>query len=289
MSNKVGIVGYGFVGFAVETGLQSVAEIRVYDKYKDTENLDSVVDNSEIIFICLPTPTDFSTGETDLSIIKEELKNINKLSKKSKTIVIKSTVPPGSTESFQKKYPKHTFVFSPEFLTEKNFINDFLEQDRIILGIPFSYPHVNNILKLENLFKKFTLQQKTPAEIIKTQTSTAEMVKYMSNCFLATKVMFFNEMYEICKSMNISYDEAANLTSKDKRIGKSHTQVPGVDGLFGFGGKCFPKDLNSLIFFAKQNNLDPMILESVWTKNLVARQKYDWEDIPGACTSNLEF
>lgn len=279
---KIGIIGHGFVGLAVETGLEyalkDLVDIRVYDKFKDTESLETVVTSSDILFICLPTPMNFDTGECKTDIIKNEIKNINQISKKNKIIIIKSTVPPGTTDLLQGKYPNHTFVFNPEFLTEKNFINDFLEQDRIILGVSNRNVHFNNVTKVRKLYEDFVKTQKQSGSIIVTQPKTAEMVKYIGNCFLMTKVLFFNEMYEICKAADISFDEAARIASLDKRIGSSHTQVP-CNGDFGAGGSCFPKDINSLIYYAKELNVDPIVLETVWTKNLMVRQKYDWESL----------
>jgi len=274
---KVGIIGLGFVGTAVETGLQSVAEIKIYDKYKPSDSLEDVVDSSDILFICLPTPMDPDTGECKTSIIESEIDNIVQIAEKRKTIVIKSTVPPGTTSRLNLKYDyKHFFVFNPEFLREKTFIEDFLNQDRIILG----FEHRRNYdTKLENLYEAFIKTQKNPAKIIVCTSTTAEMAKYIGNCFLATKVMFFNEIHEICKAAGIDYEAVSALSTMDPRIGSSHIKVPGDKGLYGFGGSCFPKDMNALIFSAKQYDLDPMILDSVWTQNLLLRQEYDWETL----------
>jgi UDPglucose 6-dehydrogenase len=280
MKHKIGIIGCGFVGSAVSTGFQhffseSQMQILEHDKFKPTDSLDSVVNKSEILFICLPTPMNFETGECNLSIIETEVENINKIAKKRKVIVMKSTVPPGTTARLQEKYPKHVFVFNPEFLREKTFIQDFIEQDRIILG----YTGIEGFEKLDSLYEDFTLFQKVPADIVKCMSSEAEMTKYVANCFLSTKVAFFNEIYEICKAAAIPYETVVKLVILDKRIGDSHTNVPGHDGLKGFGGSCFSKDINALMSYAKDLNIDPMILETVWTKNLLVREEYDWEKL----------
>ena len=284
--HKVGIIGLGFVGTAVETGFQSIADIKIYDKYKPSDSLESTVKNSNILFVCLPTPM-LESGECDISIIEKEIDNIASIASKSKIIILKSTVPPGTTDRFQDKYPKHTFIFNPEFLTEKNFINDFLEQDRIILGTSniMKDSHNKNILKVYKLYDDFIKTQGKPATIFDTSCKIAEMIKYIANCFLATKVMFFNEIYEICKAANIPFEDAVGLACMDERIGQSHSKVPGPDGQLGFGLSCFPKDLNSLMFFAKQLDVDPMILETVWTKNLLVRKEYDWEKL-AQCNGN---
>lgn len=134
---KVGVIGTGFVGTAVSTGLEnrlkSRVEVREYDKFKDTESLDSVVENSTILFLCLPTPMN-EDGSCNTGIIEEVVKEISLISKRKKLIVMKSTVPPGTTDALQEKYPQFDFCFNPEFLTQANFIEDFLNQDRIILG-----------------------------------------------------------------------------------------------------------------------------------------------------------
>ena len=98
------------------------------------------------------------------------------------------------------------------------------------------------------------------------------MVKYTTNCFLATKITFFNEIYKICKESNVNYSKVAQLTTLDKRITKYGTAVPGEDGQFYFGGKCFPKDLNALTFHAKELGIDPLLLESVWSSCIMRKK-----------------
>lgn len=285
MKYKVGIIGLGFVGSACEVGFSQVKDCEVigYDKYKPSNSLATVVDESNILFLCLPTPMN-EDGSCNTSIIEEVCEKINKLAKKSKTIVVKSTVPPGTTQKFSEKYKNHLFVFNPEFLTEANFIQDFLNQDRIILG------YCNDCLPdkdsfadfLESFYCDFTKTQKNPAKIYITRSQEAEMLKNATNAFLAVKIAFCNEIYEICKQINIDYDSVVDLLKLDKRIGTSHMKVPGPDGQFMFGGKCIPKDLNSLINVARQLGVEPLVLDTVWSKNLLLRQNYDWEQIPGA-------
>ena len=105
---------------------------------------------------------------------------------------------------------------------------------------------------------------------------TAEMVKYFTNSFLATKVSFANEIKQICDTIGVKYEEVKNLSLLDKRIGDTHLTVPGPDGSMGFGGTCFPKDLNCLIYFALEKGVEPLILKSVWEKNLLIRDDKDW-------------
>jgi nucleotide sugar dehydrogenase len=278
MIHRIGIIGHGFVGVATESGLQRIPdiEIRIYDKYKDTESLDAVVEYSDVLFVCVPTPMNFETGECNLSIVEEVVSKINEISP-GKSIVIKSTVPPGTTARLAQKYPRQNFVFNPEFLTEKNFVQDFINQDRIILGSACYFPGFDS--EVFYLYKDFTKTQEKPANIKVTTSSVAEMVKYMGNCFLATKVAFCNEICEICQSLNIDYKQVYDLVSLDTRIGPSHMKVPGHDGKHGFGGSCFPKDLNALIHIAEEQGIDPLVLETVWTKNLLVREEREWEKL----------
>ncbi len=276
--HRVGVVGVGFVGTAVSTGLEAVlgddVEIREYDKFKDTESLESVVENSDIIFICLPTPMN-DDGSCNTSIVEDGVRNVVACANKRKVIVLKSTVPPGTTQRLQDLYPKHALVFNPEFLTERNFIDDFIRQDRIILG----YDPAHNIDRVLELYRSFIRKQKKSGNIYLETSGVAEMLKYVSNCYLSTKVALFNEFKEICDAVKIPYDKVIELLNWDVRVGKTHMKVPGPDGRRGFGGSCFPKDINALIAFARENEVDPMILDTVWTKNLLIREEQEWNNL----------
>jgi UDPglucose 6-dehydrogenase len=282
--HKVGIIGLGFVGTAVETGLQSVAEIRSYDKFKDTENLDSVVNNSDIIFVCVPTPMEDS-GHCDTSIVEEVCYDISRVAKERKAIVIKSTVPPGTTQMiYDYLGGSHSIMFNPEFLTERNFIQDFMEQDRIFIGSARGCESRDVALVL-SLYEAFAKTQEKPAFIGELASAEAsELLKYATNSFLATKVMFFNEIYDICKALEVDFEEVRQTMLMDSRIGKTHTNVPGFDGQRGFGGKCFPKDISALIALARDYDIEPMLIDTAWSSNLIIREDYDWQDIKGATT-----
>jgi len=304
---NIGCIGYGFVGKALKNGFEDVlsdlVDIEIYDKFQNTRTLEYVVDHSDILFLCLPTPMDLETGECDTSIIYEICDTINKIAKKKlencKAIVIKSTVTPGTTSNLQKKYPNHTFIHNPEFLREISAYEDFITQDRIVLGLPSEgrsseFPeeinfHSSNISTVCDFYNDFIKRQAVPGQIYKTGTKESEMLKYIANCFLATKVMFFNEIYEICNASNINFDLASEIACSDKRIGYSHSKVPGPDGQLGVGGKCLIKDLNSLIHFSKELGVDPKILETIQEKNLSIRKNHDWLDIPGATTKNMKY
>ena len=125
------------------------------------------------------------------------------------------------------------------------------------------------------------------ADIIKTGSKTAEMVKYFINCFLATKVSFANEIKQICDSQEIDYDKVVEYALYDMRLGRSHFSCPGPDGSSGFGGHCFPKDLNAMMYIALKEGIDPQVMAGAWAKNLEVRESAlrDWEAMSGRAVS----
>ena len=202
---------------------------------------------------------------------KPVLGNIND-NTNGKVIVVKSTVPPGTTEKWNKMYKNISIVFNPEFLTEANSIEDFKNQNRIIVG-----GGRRAATKVVRIYKKAF--PKVP--IIKTGSTYAEMVKYVTNCFLAMKVSFANEMYEISNALDIDYDKVVEYAMYDERLGYSHWMVPGPDGDFGYGGHCFPKDVNALKSLAWSLGCSPRMLEATDSKNNDVRNNRDWEKQKG--------
>jgi nucleotide sugar dehydrogenase len=281
---KIGIVGQGFVGSAIYEGLKTFYDIRTYDLDENKRNCSSLyqlIKSSDIIFQCLPTPMKKS-GECDIRIVESSLTDINSIclenfsNDKKRIVVIKSTVPPGTTKMLDKKFDNIDIIFSPEFLTEANSYEDFKNQTRIILG---GTRPATTIVK--TMFKKAFPE----IPIVKTGSGTAEMVKYFTNCFLATKVSFSNEIYQICQANEIDYDKVTEYSLHDTRLGRSHFAVPGPDGDFGFGGHCFPKDLSAMVYIAEKSDIDSTILKSVQTKNDMIRKNRDWEAMKGRAVS----
>ena len=211
-------------------------------------------------------------GECDIGIVKKEIELINKYSTHKKIVVIKSTVPPDTTKKINNSNKNIDVIFNPEFLTERNFIEDFKKQNRIVLG-----GNQKPVDILQQVYGKVFPN----ITIVKTDSTTAEMIKYFTNTFLATKVSFSNEMKIICDEIDVDYDKVVEYSLYDQRIGKSHLGVPGPDGKLGFGGSCFPKDINALIYFAKQKGIDLDVLKSVWETNLKVRPEKDWEKLKG--------
>jgi UDPglucose 6-dehydrogenase len=277
MSIKIGIVGQGFVGTAVKEGLKDYFDIETFDIVKDSscDLLYELSNLSDVIFVCLPTPMK-SNGDCYLDIVENALLELNTI-EKCKTIVVKSTIPPGTTKKWNEKFKNLQIVFNPEFLTEVNSINDFKNQTRIIIGGPKRASS-----KVRRIFTKAFPKVK----IIKTDSTYAEMVKYVTNSFLATKVSFANEMYQICKKLEIDYDKVIEYTKYDERLGYSHWDVPGPDGDFGYGGHCFPKDVKALIQVALKLEAQPEILKAVDKKNNRIRTNRDWEKQEGRAVIN---
>ena len=266
---KLGIIGQGFVGTAVFEGLKEHFKIETYDieKQSTCKSVEELAGKTDIIFLCLPTPME-KEGACHLGIIESVLESLDNLENNGKIIVVKSTVPPGTTEKWNEKYSCIYTVFNPEFLTEANSIEDFKNQNRIILGGP--RPATT---KVRRIFKKAFPR----VNIIKTGQTIAEMVKYFTNCFLATKVSFANDMYDICNGLGVDYDKVLEYGLCDNRIGDTHLEVPGPDGDRGFGGHCFPKDLNAMIRVAEKIGLAPEMLYCVKSTNDKVRENRDWE------------
>ena len=276
----IGIIGQGFVGNAVYQKFKNYYDVLTndLDENKSTATLENLTQMCSTIFLCLPTPMK-SDGKCDTSILEKVLDTIDLLTdnlETKKTIVIKSTIPPGTTEKFNKRYESLDIVFNPEFLTERNAVKDYENQNRIILGGP--RPATT---ELKQIFSKVFPK----AHIIKTDSTHAEMVKYLTNSFLATKVSFANEIYQLCDKLNIDYDKVVEYATLDERLGKSHWGVPGHDGDFGFGGHCFPKDLAALLHLSVELGTINNVLLATSNTNDEVRKFRDWEQMKGRAVS----
>ena len=275
---KIGVVGKGFVGSAVQFGFSPNtgcnAEVRVYDKdpNKSSHTLDEVVNNSNFIFLSVPTPSN-KDGSINLDIVREALSDINKVIKNNSIILLRSTMIPGSTQEFQDSFPELKLVFNPEFLTERSANFDFINQSRFIVG-----GQPENTKKVSEMYK-WRFGQSVP--VIETNFETAELIKYMNNCFFATKVSFMNEMKLVSDQCGADWDKAVEGFIRDGRIGHSHLNVPGHDGRFGFGGSCFPKDIQAMINFGQSLGLKMNTLTGAWETNLEVRPEKDWEKLKG--------
>lgn len=282
---KFGIVGYGFLGSAISHGFGLHADIKIYDKFKDYDSLEDVAKHAEFIWMCLPTPMNLQTGEIDLSILEENISAIHDMVEKEdeKIVIIKSTVIPGTTRMFSVKYPKLNFVMNPEFLTARNNRLDFICASRVIIGADHDDHCAAAGTRLHCVYA-YRFGNSVPVYI--TSWEQAELTKYGANCFFATKISYFNFIYELCEKMGLKFDEVRDMILADGRIGRSHANVPGWDEQRGYSGACFPKDINAFIKFAEDQGVDPMLLKASWAQNLKDRPSKDWEHIPSAVSKD---
>ena len=272
---SIGIIGHGYVGESQSFAFSPSFNVKVFDKdsSKSTHSLKEVLE-SDIIFVCLPTPMK-KDGSQDLSFISDFFND----TKKGPIYIIKSTVIPGTTNMLVNKYKNLDIIFSPEFLTERTAKLDILTQTRIILG--GNKKLTNKVREIYNIrFKNKT--------VIQTDSLTAEFIKYMNNTFFASKVSIMNEFYRLANHLGVDWDKALYGFVSDQRIGDSHLNVPGPDGKLGFGGTCFPKDINAFISFAKEHNINMNVLEAAWKTNLEVRPERDWENLKGRAVSENE-
>lgn len=280
---NLGIIGYGFVGQAVANGFNVSSKgkdtIRYFDKYKESESLADVVTKSEFTFVCLPTPMKQEESGIDLSIIEESIPRIAQYTDGTdKIVVIKSTVIPGTTAKLEKAHPKTQFAFNPEFLTEANFLEDFLNADRTVIGANNDLVSRSLAVIYKQRFPKTTVYQTDP--------TTAELVKYFANAFLSLKVTFANFFYDYCQKIGVKYEEVKKMAAADPRIVDKHLEVTTQRG---FGGKCFPKDLVAIMGEFKKVGVDLSLLETMWKYNKRIRKVHDWEEIPFAVSGNHKF
>ena len=281
---KITVIGSGWVGIAIGKGfIEFGNEVIFYDVVdKDlpnfTKDINYAIENSDISFVCVPTPTSES-GEIDLSYIKEATKSIGlALLKKDRyhLVVIKSTVVPGTTEKLvipilgkylgKKTINNIDVCVNPEFLSEissswndeREYKKDFFTEDRIVIG---EYNKKSGDI-LEEVYK--------PLEkpIYRVDIKTAEMIKYVSNCMLTTKISFWNEIFLICNNLSLDSKEVAEVVSQDLRIGKYGT----IHGM-AFGGKCLPKDLKAFVAFAEKYR-KVKLLSAVDDVNEEIKKKY---------------
>ncbi len=277
---NIGVIGRGFVGSAVAHGFSpSVgydAVVRVYDKdpTKKECELDEVVRESDVVFISVPTPSN-KDGSINLDILFQCLDEINEVyqSTFNTIFLVRSTIVPGTTRKLQEKFPSLRLVFNPEFLTERSANFDFISQSRFVLGGDAKDTNI-----IADLYRHRFGES---VSIIESNFETAELIKYACNTYFATKVSFLNEMRLISDAVNADWDKLVEGFIRDGRIGSSHTNVPGPDGKFGFGGSCFPKDIQALIHFGNEIDIDLPVLKGAWETNLKVRPEKDWEKLLG--------
>ncbi len=285
---NIGVMGYGFVGGTTGKVLSRVHNVLPYDRYKapynNPENLLKIAREAEVCFVCVPTPMQKS-GAIDYSAINHSigalLDNTQKVKRNPEEILvtIRSTAVSGTTDTLAGRYP-FKFAFNPEFLREKHALEDMMNTDRIVIGANDS----ESADKLKKVYEP--LFPNADYRIV--DRKTAEMVKYGANVLLTMQIAAANELFQICRAAEVEFDKVKDIVLLDKRIGRP-IDVPGPDGDFGFGGKCFPKDLRALTHLAQSQGYEPRLLQAAWDLNLRVRKNRDWEDIAGAVSENKNF
>ena len=268
------IIGNGFVGQATKILKTPNTKMLVYDidpkKCEPQNTTIQDLEQCDIIFVSVPTPMG-KDGRNHLGIVQSVVQELKeKINTKKSHIVIRSTVLPGTSNNLD-------CYFMPEFLTEKNWTNDFKNCENWIFGLKNddNEDFINKITNIINQAYEHGCIAHNKISFVK--NSEAELIKYFRNTYLALKVSFCNEIFDYCVEKNIDYDTVANLATADKRIGQSHSQVPGHDGRRGFGGTCFPKDTNALLREFEDNNVPSFILRAAVERNeKLDRPERDW-------------
>lgn len=271
---KISIIGYGVAGKAINDGFdEDKCEFTLIDL-----NLGNDVHSTslyeDVFFICLPTPMG-RNGEINADIVVDVVNYL--LHNRTGTVVIKSTITPEVIEELTSS-PEHghKVIYNPEFLTEANASEDFINAQMHIFG-----GDIIQTKQLESIYRTYSLCK--PCPIHHVTAKEASFIKYGINTFLASKVLWFNQFHDVVKSHGCNYDEIMKAISNDMRIGSSHTQVPGFDGKRGYGGACFPKDTAAFAHFAKTFS----VLDQVITSNNNYRK--DYEKNPRELEQNVKY
>ncbi|OGZ53271.1 MAG: hypothetical protein A3B25_00150 [Candidatus Ryanbacteria bacterium RIFCSPLOWO2_01_FULL_48_26] len=247
---RIGIIGNGYVGGTIAGFYrQTGADVKVYDKYKESDPLEEVL-AQDYIFIAVPTNHVEGQG-MDFSMLDDAMQNASR--SRARAIIIKSTVLPGTTARYQKQYPNIKIIFNPEFLTELTAYTDFQYPDRQLVG--YTDASYDIAAEIQELLPLAPFTRIMPAE-------AAEMAKFFGNTWFAVKVVFANQMYDLCQTLGIDYETVRDGVAADRRIGRSHLDVL-HGGYRGYGGKCLPKDTRALIDFAESLGLDLKLLKMV--------------------------
>ena len=242
---KLGIVGHGFVGTAVDHGFtRDVRKFIVDPKHNSTNTIEDLIKfKPDAVFVCVPTPQ-LESGECNTTILEDVMRQLN--NSKGLLVIVKSTVPAYKLQNIKEQCVDLRIVYNPEFLTEKNYIEDFRNPAMHVFG------GINaDTDAVEKLYREHSACAECP--VFKTDLTTASMVKYCINSFLATKVTFMNEMYDVLKAARgTDWNTFSKIIATDPRIGSTHLKVPGNDGQRGYAGSCFPKDTSALAYFARE-------------------------------------
>lgn len=258
---RIGIIGFGYVGGAIAWAHRDQDIIIRDPKLKASADLDKFVD-CDAVFVCVPSPCvdpTLENGKCDTSILEQTLKKLLfVLINKQIPIICKTTAPPSVYARLQKEYPN--IVHCPEFLTAANNLTDYMNTEYFVLGGQYDWcVRAREVIHLG--------VSVTHDRFIITDIKTAALYKYMMNSYLATKVTFMNDFKLLADAEGIDWNDVKTLITYEDRIGKSHMDVPGPDGQFGWGGACFPKDIAAIIEESIELGLDFELMQRVESIN----------------------
>jgi UDPglucose 6-dehydrogenase len=260
---KVGIIGLGFVGHAIRMAFDKYGGPRplvLLDPAKGYTNTYEDLASCDGIFVCVPSPQG-DDGSCDTSILEDVLSKLSAVDYNG-TIISKCTAPPDIYNRLNDQYPN--LVHAPEFLTAANAIADYAQGKFAFIGGKVSA----HKYQAERIIRE---SQTELSSVYYCSIGEAALAKYAINSFLATKVVFMNELYKMATKAGLDYDKVSAMIRADSRIGTSHMQVPGPDGSFGFGGMCFPKDTAALLKYAQSLNLNMNVVDAAVKKNTLLR------------------
>ena len=246
-SLRMGVIGHGFVGSSVSFGFDNdyTKQLIIDPRIGNFDYDDLIMFNLQITFVCVPTPPD-ADGNQDNTIIESVFAELARLRYKG-VVVLKSTVQPGNIKAMFSKFKDLNIVYNPEFLTEANAKNDFVNPPFQILG--GSWEDTTIVERAYNNYSNVKV-----CATYKVDPVTASLLKYTINSFLAMKVTFFNELNAVFENAGTSdtWNTFTDILAQEPRMGTSHMKVPGPDGKRGFGGNCFPKDTSAFVNYSKE-------------------------------------
>lgn len=262
---RVGIVGLGYVGRATAHALRSSVEVCFHDPAVEGSYPLAVVASSDLVYVCVPTPSG-AAGAADLGIVREVLGELAQLGSDA-TVLLKSTVPPGTTDALAAAWPGLRLAFHPEFLREQHHLADAVRPSRNVLGWT---PGVDEPSR--RTLRLFYRARFPDIPCIELPAIEAELLKYASNALFGVKVSFANEMAELAHHLGANWESVREVLALDPRVGDGHLRVPGPDGRRGFGGHCLPKDMAALLATAASAGVPLPVVQSALEANHSRRE-----------------
>jgi UDPglucose 6-dehydrogenase len=257
---RIGFVGYGYVGRATARAFSSVADVAYADPaMPGGRGLADLLSWSDAIFVCVPTPMEAS-GAADLRIVHDVMAQL--ATDVEVPVLLKSTVPPGTGAQLSRRWPNLPLVLNPEFLRERHHLEDALSPARIVLGWTDGIDDARRACVLDLYARRFP-----DAPVMEVTAMEAELIKYASNALLGVKVSFANELAELARRLGTNWEPIRQALILDPRVGDSHLSVPGPDGRPGFGGACLPKDMASLLRVATDAGIELDVVAAALSGN----------------------